>query len=248
MRYWHPLAAETVAQVKNYAPDRIVLLPLYPQFSTTTTGSSIANWHKAAEAGGLNIPTQTLCCYFENSPFVATIATRVLQALDAEPERTTRVLFTAHGLPKKVIDAGDPYQWQIERTADAIVTAIGRPDLDWTVCYQSRVGPLEWIQPYTSDELEQAGDDERSVIVVPIGFISEHSETLVELDIEYRELAEKAGVPHYTRVETVGTDDGFIGGLAQLVETVATQEAPLTSERGSCKCPDMYAGCPHRAG
>ena len=247
MRYWHPFSAETVAAVKDYGPDRIVLLPLYPQFSTTTTGSSVADWHKAAKAGGLSIPTQTLCCYFENSAFVTTIAKRVEHALAGQLERRPRVLFTAHGLPKKVIDAGDPYQWQIERTADAIVAAIGRPELDWTVCYQSRVGPLEWIQPYTSDELEKAGGEMRPVIVVPIGFTSEHSETLVELDIEYRELAENAGVPHYTRIETVGTDSGFIDGLARLVEAAAGQEASLTSECGSCQCPGGYTGCPYRA-
>lgn len=246
MRYWHPFAAETVADVKTYAPDRILLLPLYPQFSTTTTGSSIADWHKAAKDGGLDIPTQTLCCYFEDAAFVTTIAGRVREALAVQGAGKPRVLFTAHGLPKKVIDAGDPYQWQVERTADAIVAAIGQPELDWTVCYQSRVGPLEWIQPYTSDVLQQAGDESKPVIVVPIGFISEHSETLVELDIEYRELAESAGVPDYTRIQTVGTDSGFIDGLAQLVETVSAREATLSSEQGSCQCPDMYAGCPYR--
>ena len=206
MRYWHPFADETAAAVRDYAPDEVVLMPLYPQFSTTTTGSSIADWHRAARKVGLDVPTSTVCCYFGNSAFVEPIAARIRSALDDQPESTPRVLFTAHGLPKKVIAAGDPYQWQVERTAEAIAQAVDRPNMEWVVCYQSRVGPLEWIQPYTSDVLEAAGRAGAPVIVVPIGFTSEHSETLVELDIEYREFAEEAGVPPYARIETVGAD------------------------------------------
>ena len=108
---------------------------------------------------------------------------------------TPRVLFSAHGLPKKIIAKGDPYQWQVENTAQAVVDDMKIEGLDWTVCYQSRVGPLEWIGPSTDDEIERAGKDGVPVIVVPIAFVSEHSETLVELDIEYKELAEEAGVP-----------------------------------------------------
>lgn len=247
MRYWHPFAAETVAQVKAFGPDQIVLLPLYPQYSTTTTASSVADWHRAARKAGLDVPTRAVCCYFGNAPFVEAIAQRVRRALCDDGETMPRVLFTAHGLPKKVIAAGDPYQWQIEQTADAIVAATGRPDLDWIVCYQSRVGPLEWIKPYTSDLLEQAGRDGVPVIVVPIGFTSEHSETLVELDIEYRELAEEAGVPHYTRVETVGDDDGFVAGLAGLVDAAMAHSDDLSSDGGGCQCPGTYGACAFRA-
>lgn len=246
MRYWHPMADETVQQVKAFAPDRIVLLPLYPQFSTTTTGSSVADWHRAAKAAGMDIPTQTLCCYFENTGFVDSIAEQVKTALDKMEDVTPRILFTAHGLPEKVVAGGDPYQWQVERTADAIVAAINRPELDWIVCYQSKVGPLEWIKPYTSDVLEAAGKEGKPVIVVPIGFTSEHSETLVELDIEYRELAEEAGITRYERVDTVGTAKAFIDGLAGLVEQVVSHDEPLTSEKVGCQCPEGYAACPFR--
>ena len=247
MRYWHPFAAETVAEVKAYAPDRVLLLPLYPQFSTTTTGSSVQDWSRAARAAELDVPTQTICCYFANDGFVATIADRVRQVLDDAGPRVPRVLFTAHGLPKKTVAGGDPYQWQVKRTADAIVAAIDRPDLDWALCYQSKVGPLEWIQPYTSDLLEQAGRDGKPVAVVPIGFTSEHSETLVELDIEYRALAEDAGVPRYTRIGTVGTDAGFIGALAKMIVSSVTQDSGLTSDGGNCQCPGRYSGCAFRA-
>ena len=247
MRYWHPFADETAAAVRDYAPEQVVLLPLYPQFSTTTTGSSIADWHLAAQKVDLDVPTSTVCCYFGNSAFVESIAARIRSVLDDQPESTPRVLFTAHGLPKKVIAAGDPYQWQVERTAEAIAQVVDRPNMDWVVCYQSRVGPLEWIQPYTSDVLEEAGRAGTPVIVVPIGFTSEHSETLVELDIEYRELAEEVGVPTYARIETVGADALFIGGLADLVASAVSQNDALSSDGGGCQCPEAYKGCAFRA-
>lgn len=246
MRYWHPFAAETAARVKAFSPDRIVLLPLYPQFSTTTTGSSLRGWSAAAEKAGLDVATQTVCCYFTEPGFIGTIAARVRTSLESLAERKPRILFTAHGLPEKIIAAGDPYQWQVEQTAEALVAAIDRPDLDWTVCYQSRVGPLEWIKPYTSDILEEAGRDGRPVVVVPIGFTSEHSETLVELDIEYRELAESAGVPHYDRIDTVGDSAKFIEGLADVVRRVIADGATLFGDGGTCACPDGFSGCPFR--
>ncbi|MEC9154090.1 MAG: ferrochelatase [Pseudomonadota bacterium] len=246
MRYWHPFAWETVAVVKDYAPSRIVLLPLYPQFSTTTTGSSVADWHRSARKVGLDVPTSTVCCYFKNEAFVQTIAARVQSALDTFVEEAPRVLYTAHGLPKKVIAAGDPYQWQVKRTAAAITEAIGRSDLDWITCYQSRVGPLEWIQPYTSDVLKRAGKEKKPVIVVPIGFTSEHSETLVELDIEYREIANLAGVPRYTRIDTVGDTSEFIEGLAKLVRMSISQNVELSSDGGRCQCPSLYGACAFR--
>ncbi len=198
MRYWHPMSDETAPAVMAYGPDQMVLLPLYPQFSTTTTGSAVDDWTRAAAKAGLTAPTRSLCCYPTQPGFVAEVA-RPLRAALAEAVDGPRVLFSAHGLPRKFIDGGDPYQWQIERTAAAVATAVigalGAADFDWRVCYQSRVGPLEWIGPSTEAEIAGAGAEGRSLIVVPIAFVSEHSETLVELDIEYRRLAEAKGVP-----------------------------------------------------
>ena len=220
MRYWHPFADETAQAVKAYAPDRIVLLPLYPQFSRTTTGSSFKDWHRAAAAVDLSAPTAQVRDYPDHPAYVGALATQLRAALiEARQRGPFRLLFSAHGLPKKVIDAGDPYQAQIERTAAAVVAALGADAeaLDWQVCYQSRVGPLEWIGPATDDEIKRAGGEKRGLVVVPIAFVSEHSETLVELDIEYRELADHAGVPFYIRVPALGTDVGFIAALADLV-------------------------------
>jgi ferrochelatase len=127
------------------------------------------------------------------------------------------LLLTAHGLPKKIVRAGDPYQTQVEQTAASVVAALARPELDWRVCYQSRVGPLEWIGPGTDEEIKQAGKDGIPLVVAPISFVSEHSETLVELDLDYRRLAELAGVPAYHRVPTVSVEPSFIESLAMLV-------------------------------
>ncbi len=238
MRYWHPLTEQTVADVQAWNPDRILLLPLYPQYSTTTTESSILAWRRAAAKARLSVPTATVCCYPVLDGFIAASAELLRKTLRSAGDGVKpRVLFSAHGLPQKVIDRGDPYQYQVERTAAAIVAALPEEGFDWTVCYQSRVGPLEWIKPYTEDEIRRAGDEGVPLIVMPIAFVSEHSETLVELDIEYRELAEEAGVPGYERVSTVSSDSDFIDGLAKLVDETRQSLQDVSAAGGARLCP-----------
>src|SRR5690242_12267631 len=212
MRYWHPLTDAVVASVKRFAPDRIVLLPLYPQYSTTTTASSFAAWKKAAN---FKAPTVEIESYPTEPGFIRASIEMVKQGLAEVPEMPVRVLFSAHGLPEKVIKRGDPYQRQVEETAAAIAEHID--GVDWSVCYQSRVGPLKWIGPPTESEIRRAASDGKSIVLYPLSFVSEHSETLVELDIDYRHLAEQAGVTKYVRVPAVGTHPQFIHGLANLV-------------------------------
>lgn len=249
MRYWHPLTDAAVAAVKAFRPERIVLLPLYPQFSTTTTGSSLTAWARAAAAAGLRAPTTVVCCYPSEPGFIAAIAAQVRTGLSrAVAQGRPRVLFSAHGLPKKVVAAGDPYQWQVEQTAAAVVAALAEPGLDWTVCYQSKVGPLEWLGPATDDEIRRAGRDGVPVVVVPIAFVSEHSETLVELDIEYRHLAQQAGVPAYERVPAVATTPEFIAGLAALVRRALSAGPGVVSQAGGRICPQACGKCPQRGG
>jgi ferrochelatase len=223
MRYWHPTSVEAAAEVAEWFPDKIVCLPLYPQFSTTTTASSLADWQRAAARCGLNRPTEVVCCYPAEEGFIEALAGLIRPVLDraAGREQLPRLLLTAHGLPKKIVRQGDPYPSQVEATAEAVIGAVRRPGLDWRVCYQSRVGPLEWIGPATDDELRRAGAERVPVVVAPISFVSEHSETLVELDLDYCHLAKASGVPAYYRVPTVGINPGFIQALAGLVRRAA---------------------------
>jgi ferrochelatase len=221
MRYWRPTTAEAAAAVAAWAPDEIVCLPLYPQFSTTTTASSLTAWGEAAARRGLDRPTRTVRSYAAEPGFVAALARLIAAALDAEPASRPRLLLTAHGLPQRIVRRGDPYCREVEATALAVVAALARPGLDWRVCYQSRVGPLTWVGPETPDEIRRAGAERRPLVVAPISFVSEHSETLIELDQDYRRLALACGVPDYRRVATVGTAPEFIAGLARLVAGAA---------------------------
>lgn len=216
MRCWHPFSDGAALAVKAFAPERIVLLPLYPQFSTTTTASSFADWDRAA--AGLGIPTARVESYPAAPGFIAALAQSIRETwAKARPGLRYRLLLSAHGLPERTIRRGDPYQQQVEQTAAALVGELGMPELDWTVCYQSRVGPLKWIGPATDDEIVRAGKDGLGVVVAPIAFVSEHSETLVELDMDYAKLARETGVVDYLRAPTVGTRAAFIDALARLV-------------------------------
>lgn len=249
MRYWHPRATETVEAVKAYAPEDVVLLPLYPQFSTTTTASSLAEWRKVAAARGLDAPTRSLCCYPDAEGFVAAAARLIAHKIDeaaAQGHPAPRLLLSAHGLPKRIVGRGDPYPWQVERTAAAIVRRLGRDGLDWRVCYQSRVGPLEWIGPATDAEIVRAGAEGKALVVSSIAFVSEHSETLVELDIEYARLARERGVPCYLRVPAVGTAGEFVEALAALVEEASARDdgAPEPCAAGGVRiCPAAHGRC-----
>jgi ferrochelatase len=146
-------------------------------------------------------------------------------------------------LPESIVAAGDPYRWQVERTMAAVLAALGRPGLDAVLCFQSRVGPLAWLKPATDAEIRRAGAERRSLIVVPIAFVSEHSETLVELDRDYGRLAADSGVPSYRRLPTVGADPHFIAGLAKEARGLATEGDPVQSNRGARLCPLEFSGC-----
>jgi len=220
----------------------------------TTTGSSLKEWHRAAKMSGLTAPTRAVCCYPINKGWIGAQSALIAEAIQGSPAGVQpRVLFSAHGLPKKVIARGDPYQWQIERTVAAVtenLQSMGVSGFSSMTCYQSRVGPLEWIDPSTEDALKQAAAENVPVIVVPIAFVSEHSETLVELDMEYRELATEWGVPAYHRVPAVGTHAGFIDGLAELVKT--TIDGPEGGPAIVCGdavrlCPANFTQCPNTA-
>lgn len=243
MRYWHPRAAKTVQAVAAYAPDKVILAPLYPQYSTTTTRSSFEEWHKEARIAGVDWPTAELCCFPIESRFADAHAQLIKSHIQDLDIAKTRLLFSAHGLPKRVVDAGDPYQWQVEQTVHSVVKELGIPNLDWSVCFQSRVGPLEWIGPSTENEIKRAVSEGKGVVVVPIAFVSEHSETLVELDIEYRELAEDLGVSSYNRVPALGVSDGFMESLSELIVGLINKVGVHSASNGRL-CPQSFGMCP----
>lgn len=228
MRYWHPFSSETIEKVKEFAPDEIILLPLYPQFSTTTSKSSMDDWLKNSRKYALNANVKTICSYHREENYISAHVEEIKKCLSKISENEKfRILFSAHGLPEKIIKAGDPYQKQVEENAALIAEKLGIKNLDWSVCYQSRVGRLKWIEPSTEDEIKRAGSDGISIVIVPIAFVSEHSETLVELDIEYKHLAEKSGVKKYLRVPTLGVNENFIKSLVNVCKN---------SENFICNC------------
>jgi protoporphyrin/coproporphyrin ferrochelatase len=244
MRYWGPTSEETARAVKAWQPDHIVLLPLYPQFSSTTSGSSLMAWQEAAKAAGLDVPTRAVCCYPAEDGFVMALAARLEEALAAWPEAVPlRILLSAHGLPQRIVARGDPYRSQVERTATAVRGRIAR-DVEMIVCYQSRVGPLKWLEPSTDAEIRRAGAERTGLIVLPIAFVSEHSETLVELDLDYGRLASEMGVPRYVRAPTVSTEASFIAGLASLVQAARARPDEIGPGEDGVFCDKGLGLCP----
>ena len=248
MRYWHPFSHEAVQEVISYDPEEIVLLPLYPQFSTTTTKSSIEDFQKELQKVGWKKEATPIPCFFHLKEFLDVMEAGVRQEYArAKKYGTPRILWTAHGLPKKIIEEGDPYQWHVEKTVSYLEERLQDVGpFEGVTCYQSRVGPLEWIGPYTDDEIKSAGKERAPLVVVPIAFVSEHSETLVELDMEYKELAEESGVPFYGRVSTVRDHPEFLEGLKKLVlgapQRKCTQ-CELCSEPQVRRCSSYLQSC-----
>jgi len=218
MRYWKPFIRDVIDDVEKFQPDEIILLPLYPQFSTTTTASSFKHWSDNVGDKFKGIPVKSPCCYYDNDKFLSSYANLITDKY-SEAERTgkPRLIFSAHGIPLNRIKEGDPYQYQIGQTAKGIIAKLRIKDLDSIVCYQSKVGPLEWLSPSTENEIKRAAKDRVPIVIAPIAFVSEHSETLVELDIEYRELAEEHGLHNYFRVPAVTADKLFIECLREQV-------------------------------
>ena len=240
MRYWKPFVKDAVAEVKAFGPDETVLLPLYPQFSTTTTGSSLKAW---SDAGGGE--ARTVCCYPEEPDFIKAHARLIEEAwINAGRPENTRVLFSAHGLPEITIERGDSYQWQVEQTVARVVERLPAALKDHEVCFQSRVGPLKWIGPPTDEAIIRACEDSKAIVLTPIAFVSEHIETLVELDEEYAEVAEDNGARSYTRVPALGPQPDFMKALASLVVKALDGANGLKPPGGSPVCPARFGRCP----
>jgi ferrochelatase len=223
MRYWHPLTDEVVAMLKqkNYA--RVILLPLYPQYSITTSGSAYNEFQRQCRRQRYQ-PTVTLVRQWYDQPdyqaaIVDTLRAELKKFPDPDPARI-ELLFSAHGLPQKIVNGGDPYERQIRATFDAVRAQLGWPNT--TLCYQSRVGPLEWLRPYTDDVIrEKAAAGVKQMLVYPIAFVSDHVETLFELGITYAELARAQGITHYRVAPALNSHPRFIAALKSLVLNAA---------------------------
>ena len=221
MRYWHPFTEEAIAQIKNDGIQEVVILPLYPQFSISTSGSSFRILEEMWSTDqALQAVKYTLIpSWYDNPGYLQSMADLIRQELDkfANPEKV-HVFFSAHGVPVSYVEeAGDPYQKEIEECTRLIMQTLGRPNR-YTLAYQSKVGPVEWLQPYTDKALEELGEQGiEDLVVVPISFVSEHIETLQEIDIEYREVAQEAGIKNFHRVPALNVHPGFIDSLAHLV-------------------------------
>lgn len=242
MRYWRPFSADAAKEVEAFAPDEIVLLPLYPQFSTTTGGSSVAAWQGAYRGGG---HARAVCCYPVTAGLAEAHAARIEAAWTAAGRPApVRLIFSAHGLPERVVAAGDPYQAQVEATAAAVVERLGEL-FDWRIAYQSRVGPMKWLGPTTLEVIEEAIAEGLGVVVCPIAFVSEHVETLVELDHDYRLRAEALGCRAYVRAPALGVEPAFIEALAGLVREALAR--PSGAGPGSAfTCAARWSKCPLR--
>jgi protoporphyrin/coproporphyrin ferrochelatase len=246
MRYWHPTTSEAVDTLRAAGSlDEIVLLPLYPQFSYATTLSSLKEWNRVVErtkwdqAGGR--PTQHTVAQFNDHPlYIQALVQRVGSVLRQFPDSSRiHLVFSAHGLPMSLVEKGDPYPKQIEETVRLVCEAGAKEHAGWPkihlLCYQSRVGPAKWLQPPLTETIERLGQEGvKEMLVVPISFVTEHIETLHEINIEAREEAEKFGVETFRMMPAVGDSPLFIEALKDLVLRavgVVTDEAsaPLST-------------------
>jgi ferrochelatase len=222
MRYWSPLTEEAARAVEAFAPEDVVLLPLYPQFSTTTTGSSLIAWRDAFQGSAT---VRTVRSYPVEPGLVDGHVRRIEEAWSAAGKPApVRLLFSAHGLPEKIVERGDPYPREVEATARAVAARLGE-SWDWKVCYQSRVGPMKWLGPSTLEAIAESVREGLGVLISPISFVSEHVETLVELDHDYAKAAKAMGCRAYVRAPALGTEPRFIAALAHLTEEALGREA-----------------------
>lgn len=229
MRYWKPFAKDVMKQILKYNPEQIIMLPLYPQFSSATSSSSIKNFidefNVIKKKFNKNLKSKIVCCYPTEENFIKSHALLIKKTLikaNNENLDNFRFLFSAHGLPQKIINNGDPYVFQVEKTTKAVIEnladilKIEKTKIDCQICFQSKVGPLKWTSPSLEQELKRVAIDDKIPVIIPIAFVSEHSETLVELDIEYKEKAEKLGIKQYFRVPALNSDGHFIKSLAEI--------------------------------
>jgi len=217
-RYWNPFIHEIIGELKDQNFEEIILLPLYPHYSTTSTLSIVKEWERTASDLPQPLVIQR---FFERTNYNKVCAKKIREKIDL-CEHKPHILFSAHSIPQKRVDEGDPYQEEIQQNMELIMDELGKDTYTYSLCYQSRVGPVKWLEPTVEDEVIRLVDNGiTSVVLFPISFVSEHLETLYELDIQKKEAALASGIIEYIRADTVGDDDDFIDVLKDLVMEIS---------------------------
>ena len=242
MRCWNPRAKDVIKDVQLYGPNEVVLMPLYPQYSAATSGSSIKEWKDICKKNDYHVKTSTICCYPTDKNFIIAHTKEITKKI--KDLKNFKLIFSAHGLPEKNIKKGDPYQWQVEQSVKKIVESLNDENLDWILSYQSRVGPLKWIGPSTENIIIENSKIGKHIVLVPIAFVSEHSETLVELDIEYKEIADANGCKNYTRVPALGINEDFIKAMSELIIKKNEYKINENLYPPKIQCPSNFKKCP----
>ncbi len=244
MRYWHPFAAEVIKKLKDYAPNQVILLPLYPQFSSATSNSSLQDFLQKLPS---EINSKVICCYPADPNFIAAHVQLIKQKIAGQDLSKLRFLFSAHGLPQSLIEEGDPYVSHVEKTV-AEVTKNLSAEIDYRICYQSKVGPKKWTSPSLEYELERIILDKKIPVIVPISFVSDNSETLFELDIQYKEFLQKAGQENLIRVPALNSSGLFIKALCEIVKNAASnQENKIFCGKNPQRiCEKKFKFCPNK--
>ena len=242
MRCWNPRANDVIKEVQSFNPEEIILMPLYPQYSAATSGSSIKEWKDICKKNNYKVKTSTICCYPTDRNFINAHTREIIKKI--KNVKNFKLIFSAHGLPEKNIKKGDPYQWQVEQSVNKIVESLNIENLDWILSYQSRVGPLKWIGPSTEDIIIKNSKIGKHIVLVPIAFVSEHSETLVELDIEYKEIADANGCKNYTRVPALGINEDFIKAMSELIIKKNEYKFRENLYPPKIQCPSNFKKCP----
>ncbi len=215
MRYWHPFTQEALEKLFSEEIKRLILLPMYPQYSSTTTGSSFKEFERVYRRGGYpQVPVVKVESYHDHPLYIEAMVQNIKENL---PDwRDYHFLFSAHSLPMYVIEEGDPYQRQTEETVRLIMESF--PGVEWSLGYQSKVGPVRWLEPMTEKLIQElAGEGVKKLAVIPVSFVCEHSETLYELDVQYGKLARELGITDYVRIPTLRTHPLFMSALKEIV-------------------------------
>ena len=244
MRYWHPFTESAIADMKADKIEQVIVLPLYPHFSISTSGSSFRELKKLRDSDSefKQIPMRCIRSWFDQSGYIKSMVELISEQIAlCESPQNAHIFFTAHGVPKSYVEeAGDPYKEHIEDCSLLIINELEKylgHSNPFTLSYQSRVGPVEWLKPYTEEVLTDLGKSKvNDLIVVPISFVGEHIETLQEIDIEYKEIAEKSGINNFRRVKALNTHPTFIHGLSDLV--ISSLQGPVIDIEEASQLPE----------